>query len=499
MSSEELSAYCGLTNENLSDIDVAIVRGLLRDALTELDQIELQLPLQDSDIPLSLKEQHANTLAQVERFRVAIAPFKKLPPEILIEIFVLCIPPIGVVFPPDYKSVPWSIGRVCSSWRHLVFTEPQIWLRAQLLYQFRAVHRDSLNTFIHSVMRYRRLISLQAVVSPKNEISFNEFIAQHSATLEELLISLRSPSSAPFLSLRSIKFKHLKSLVIRLPPGIRNQLSPIMVFSNTPRLCKFEVQTSSGQYIPFRNFPIQLRFGQITELVFTCLEFTPYQFCYFLRHCTALVQGTFRLAGGPPPHLIPSNIIVPSLRTVVFHLANYGLSLRENFLSFLTAPLLESLTLLSASRTKWPYDAIRSLVERSSCVLQFFEAGFPIDDQGVTSLFRGVPTLREIKLPLYTPISDKVIGAIIDENLVPELEIFHFGTASIDTAIDLIIDRWSVNEENGGPPRGIWEAVIGYGSSVEDLSEGLMRYSSYEKRWLWDEERMIQLKYMGST
>lgn len=499
MSLEELRSLLiakpGFSNELLSDQESLVVRSLLSNALKELDSVERELsPGSDASTPSNLEEKYNNALAQVDKYRIAIAPHKKLPTEILAEIFILCTPVTGVLFPPDPKSAPWSTGRVCSSWRRIVATESQIWRHVQLMYQYSPRLRRKLNIFTHTTMLSRQLVSLEAGMSLKSDTTFAELIAWHSATLEELTVSLRSSPSTPILSV-PVQFKSLKRLTLRLPPGVQLQPTQITAFSNAPSLLEVEIETAGKQHILFRSFPIHLPWAQLRNLVLKCMEMTPSQLCSILRYCSALVDGVFRLADEHHSSSTTSNIVVPALQTLILHLHYGSRSLRKLF-PLLKLPVLDSFAIFGSDQMSWPHDEFCSLLHRSSCSLQSFETGFSISDQGVVSLLREVPTLKELKLPLNWPLPVKVIKQMTDECLAPELEVFHFGTASVNAALDLMGDRWPKDETNVGLPVGIWEAIIGWRGNAEDRTEGLMRYDAYAKSRFWKEERSIELRFV---
>ncbi|KAJ6602257.1 hypothetical protein B0H10DRAFT_1754032, partial [Mycena sp. CBHHK59/15] len=76
------------------------------------------------------------TLAHLERLRkrrcdifadlnAATAPIMSLPPELLCEIFLHCLPPGPVL--PNTKYAPLLLGQICRQWRDVALLTPMLW------------------------------------------------------------------------------------------------------------------------------------------------------------------------------------------------------------------------------------------------------------------------------------------------------------------------------------------------------------------------------------
>lgn len=281
-----------------------------------------------------------------------------------------------------------------------------------------------------------RLISLEAGIAPSNDVTFTSFLTSYSSSLEELSLSLYSTSSAALLALPPIQFKALKHLTLRLLADTKIQPIQITVFNNTPSLYEVKLQTAANGITIFRLFPIQLPWAQLKNLVLTRVVMEPSELCSFLGGCSALANGFFRLADKRPSPSM-SYIIVPALQTLKLNLTSKSRALKTLF-SSLTLPVLESFAMYGNYAMRWPHDEFCSFLYRSSCSLQSFKTEISIG--GVESVLREVPTLRELRLPLKEPISSKIIKNMVNESWAPELEVFHFGTTSINAALDLMED-----------------------------------------------------------
>ena len=79
-----------------------------------------------------LRQQHTHRSAQLERYQMALAPYRDLPIEVLSEIFLRSLAEWGVPIPRSNMDAPWNIIRICSLWRQLGLSTPEFWTRLNL-------------------------------------------------------------------------------------------------------------------------------------------------------------------------------------------------------------------------------------------------------------------------------------------------------------------------------------------------------------------------------
>ncbi|KAJ6453103.1 hypothetical protein C8R45DRAFT_635618 [Mycena sanguinolenta] len=72
--------------------------------------------------------------------RIELAPHKKLPPELLAQIFFFCSPPTEVVLPPKSAHPLLTLTRICRAWRELALRIPEFW--ASISVTFTEEHND---------------------------------------------------------------------------------------------------------------------------------------------------------------------------------------------------------------------------------------------------------------------------------------------------------------------------------------------------------------------
>ncbi|KAG6822467.1 hypothetical protein H0H92_013791, partial [Tricholoma furcatifolium] len=91
--------------------------------------IEQQLSTIDDQVAqlMAKRKPYAASLANL---KIALAPHRRMPSEILAQIFDLAMAEKEIVIPargPIANRLPWILGQVCSSWRQIVLSEHGLW------------------------------------------------------------------------------------------------------------------------------------------------------------------------------------------------------------------------------------------------------------------------------------------------------------------------------------------------------------------------------------
>ncbi|CAK5265963.1 unnamed protein product [Mycena citricolor] len=117
------------SNAPPSEADAAslhIVLAHLGKQLAGIDEsiARLQLHLRE------LQKTRQGVLEDVKRVRTVLSPIRRLPPEILCDIFALCIPSeTSTSFRGKHLKFPWVATRVCRSWRDAGAANAAFWCR----------------------------------------------------------------------------------------------------------------------------------------------------------------------------------------------------------------------------------------------------------------------------------------------------------------------------------------------------------------------------------
>ncbi|KAG6816684.1 hypothetical protein H0H87_003935 [Tephrocybe sp. NHM501043] len=124
---EKLESAAAASNHNiLLEPEILRARNLLRDAehlLTELNGALTELTARRD-------AQHE----RVRKYRVILAPHKRLASELLSEIFLHCLSATTLTLstPPTPKDAPWILGQVCARWRRVSRADSRLWLQTKI-------------------------------------------------------------------------------------------------------------------------------------------------------------------------------------------------------------------------------------------------------------------------------------------------------------------------------------------------------------------------------
>ncbi|KAJ6594657.1 hypothetical protein B0H19DRAFT_912125, partial [Mycena capillaripes] len=117
--------YCP-KDEEIIDIKALLVEPTLR--LKRLD--EEIADLQKAINKLAAERDGLGTF--VESHKALISPVRRLPLDIIQEIFVACIPTHRNCV-MSASEAPVLLGRICSSWRAISLSTPRIWARIHIV------------------------------------------------------------------------------------------------------------------------------------------------------------------------------------------------------------------------------------------------------------------------------------------------------------------------------------------------------------------------------
>ncbi|KAF9457611.1 hypothetical protein BDZ94DRAFT_1115650, partial [Collybia nuda] len=77
-----------------------------------------------------LFERREHEAARIRTIQGSISALKRIPPEVLAEIFIYFIPedyPYITIPNINLYCYPWFLGRVCSRWRQIMWETPRLW------------------------------------------------------------------------------------------------------------------------------------------------------------------------------------------------------------------------------------------------------------------------------------------------------------------------------------------------------------------------------------
>ncbi|KAG6916368.1 hypothetical protein DXG01_007205 [Tephrocybe rancida] len=120
---EKLETAAAAVNYNiLFEPEIQIARSFLLDAERMLSEL--------NDALAALSAVRDAQEERVRKYHIALAPHKRLAPELLSEIFLHCLPTTTACtfsIPPKVSDAPWVLGQVCAGWRAITRADSRLW------------------------------------------------------------------------------------------------------------------------------------------------------------------------------------------------------------------------------------------------------------------------------------------------------------------------------------------------------------------------------------
>ncbi|KAJ7114829.1 hypothetical protein C8R44DRAFT_740190 [Mycena epipterygia] len=410
-----IEALTAWKNDLLPDSDDVTARRWLLAAEKQLLAVEKQLAGMNDSIK-ELESRRDALLASVEVYRVALAPHKILPIDILREIF-LCASPTEAVLNDIVSPI---LGRpqirlilcqVCSNWRSVALDTHELWsdVRVDVGTGNTKHLLEILDIWLTRSGQCALTLHMTGVT---NDPRAAMLLTRHSHRFRSLTTHLRNP----FVNSTAGSIDLLETLELH---GSDDQALPLMkALLRAPRL--------SSVILRFIDNPTNVElctipWHQLTELDLIDTFPLPSQLYSILAGCGALTTANLGISSRDEPVQPPDrNFALPRLRKLT--LIGDTLTTYASFLHHVELPSLADLTLLTVDR----HDGIMSSVAfpsiRRLCIN---ESGNT--DEGhalmVVPWLRACPSVVEVCLRHYG-ISDSTLDEIAHGSLLPNVEMF---------------------------------------------------------------------------
>ncbi|RDB16885.1 hypothetical protein Hypma_002526 [Hypsizygus marmoreus] len=167
-----------------------------------------------------LRNQRQNHIDLLRRYRTVVAPHRKLPVEMLQEIFIMCsLDALRTRIMLD--RAPWTLARVCSKWRHVALATPTLWSNIQVPHIYDTISALKSVRVMQRLFAYGRnsSISLDIVFnypghSEPDDSQLTRLLVAAAARLEHLSFNGNHRSIHTLLSLPPGSMENLRSLKI---------------------------------------------------------------------------------------------------------------------------------------------------------------------------------------------------------------------------------------------------------------------------------------------
>ncbi|KAF8127747.1 hypothetical protein K438DRAFT_1646022 [Mycena galopus ATCC 62051] len=115
------------TNYCPTDAEVDQIKGLLVEPCPKLKRLDDEIVAMQKALDKLAQERDALG-AYVDAHRILISPLRRLPLDVIEEIFMACLPTHRNCV-MSAQEAPVILGRICSSWRTISLSTPSLWSR----------------------------------------------------------------------------------------------------------------------------------------------------------------------------------------------------------------------------------------------------------------------------------------------------------------------------------------------------------------------------------
>ncbi|KAF9045146.1 hypothetical protein BJ165DRAFT_1475643 [Panaeolus papilionaceus] len=435
----------------------------------------------------ALESKRDELAGEVKLYQAALSPVRRLPLELLEEIFLVAAEGESMTWPrrpqdPGY-DMPWKLGRICSYWRAVFLSLPRLW---SVINIDLTVPNSSFRTAVDTLHVGPESIVLQFLDACLRR-SGNELLTVSIRGTSELLLLVGSILDA--LVPHSGRWKYLSLGLGRLHPfrlhfaeasgrlhnlrrlnidtfvheSIRHVDAYPDIFFDAPILQQLSI-THATHPLSTLRIPWQ----QLTHLHTECNDFREGEFSQILGMAQNLVSLTTKderileLGSAQP-------VLLPHLRKLSVY--NKGSYVAKTF-KLITAPLLEDLTI--HAMTHFNAEPIVAMLFRSECKPTALTLHSPSDTDtlweqhvAIAWILSKLPDLKYLNLSVLK--SDELVSKMMNHTrwtsppLLEHLETLVFedrSCLSADGVVGMIASRM---------PNRVWSLV---GLDLGDEGEG---------------------------
>ncbi|KAF8068679.1 hypothetical protein FPV67DRAFT_1085809 [Lyophyllum atratum] len=437
-------------------------REMRRTLLGDMDRLSVEI-MRVQALLSDLMSQRDQYVTRVKDIDCAIAPHKRLPPEILSLIFSHCV--YGVNLPrtakPAQRDDLWRIGGICSRWRQIVFNTPILWYN--LTINGPRPHDNSKEAAPRHSKFFHTLEAAQQItpLGTRNlEIAIDEgldglpisgagilrrIIAPYSTQFKTISLSCPPALLNPLVSSPTASFLALETLCVQYKAGSK-QFKAIqgpelptdfLVFEDAPKLRHFTWNIPEIPHHPIHTF--RVRWSQLRYLSIA-LDITTTDVHLLLSQCTRLENCRLNLLqnANRTNAISPNLITMPYLQCI--HLNGRVDSSLSLLINLLILPSLVYMLLEGPVE----FDDLATLVIRSNCQLEVFGTSW-VHHQYIERFLQTVsPTLKALTAGGWL-MKRSILESISNGTLLPHLEWICLGVqpaTGLNGFAQLVNSRW---------------------------------------------------------
>ncbi len=341
------------------------------------------------------------------------APIRRLPRDILLEIFSLCRPGPDDMPRLAARDYPWTLGHICHWWRDIVHSSPTLWSVVVLYPPYNP-------EIIEALLQRSANVPLSVYIfvhHPGGRTHSSTIIDRimclcHRWSKLELHVHAPLCVDPPYVDKLPSFFPHLRTLKV-----LGTCSSSIVPVLDAPLL-----KTVRLSYVPLQSVP-----SHITHLALSKLSIEELP---ILLSFPNLVELHFKVRYFTQDAAPTSTIIHPTIRC----LSVSGTSM----LPFLTLPALEHFQYVDRIRVN---SVVSAFLSRSRCTLKTLLANMRDGDESFLELLGSQPSLYRL---LIDPIGDcnhAVIRKLSSPDFLPHLKHLSFPYVDVEV-VRMIRTRW---------------------------------------------------------
>ncbi|KAF7366655.1 F-box domain-containing protein [Mycena sanguinolenta] len=246
------------TNEPPEDSESVFIRSVIAESSPRLKHLDNEISKLQEKLK-QLEDERTALLSYRTRNTAILSPLRRMPPEVLAEIFSWTLPSVNdaLSIGSDTVQSPWLLTRINSRWRAVCLSTTSLWSRIVFDYESSDPPRNySLalaETHIHRAQNLHIHFYGCAKTDSKPQIEMFELLLKHSSRWEELALGITS-AMLPLLAALRGRIPSLKRLWIQWESP-QAEVQSLDCFQTAPSLVDFGA-TNSHHFVSIA-FPAQ--------------------------------------------------------------------------------------------------------------------------------------------------------------------------------------------------------------------------------------------------
>ncbi|KAJ6476738.1 hypothetical protein C8R47DRAFT_657986 [Mycena vitilis] len=421
------------TNNPPADVEIPALAELSRNGRRRIDALNSRIKNLQATLNQLIHERD-NVASRTRLCTSVLSPIRRVPPEIICEIFSWTLPRTKRVAGEPPTGAPWYLGQICGVWRQIALGLPSLWSSVAIIHteDFAAADFSPLPLVEAQLIRSAHApleLDFEWKTDEDHAVPFLDALIPHSDRWKSFCLHCCA-SNILLERMRPAKgcFSRLDSLEIYDSAWVEDNTSSegMDIFSVAPSLTQVLLTNSTFDY-----FSPTLLVPSARIIRYSGVQTTDY--------AVDLLRGTPQLVEcGLGFTDIDDGLVIQII--TLHHLRRLFLE-QGSFLARIAAPKLEYLSCDNL-------DAIGSFVQRSSCHLTTLvltqgpltPAPFALPPDSLISLLQHTPALKNLVLQANTTEKEhnhRVLSAMTvsgsPDDICPNLVFLAYGAArSVD-------------------------------------------------------------------